>query len=50
MAISFENGLDLAVTERSVKTVLDTVAEIGGLNTALMTFLGAALSFINGTG
>lgn len=48
MAVSFEHSLDLGVTEREVKTALDTVAEIGGLHTALLAFLGAAVGFFNG--
>ena len=48
MAVSFEYDPDLKVIERNLSTLLDVLADVGGLETALVTVCTVFVHFING--
>ena len=48
MAVSFEYDPDLKVIERNLSTLLDVLADVGGLETALVTVCTVIVNFING--
>lgn len=47
IAVSIEYNPDLIVIERNITTVLDILADVGGLDTALATLSGVLLSLFN---
>ena len=48
IAISFEHDPDLKVIERQFSTLLDVLADVGGLESALVTVCTVIVHFING--
>ena len=47
MTVNFEVAFDLTVIERTYYTTLDFFADVGGLQSILVTFFSVILSFIN---